>query len=99
MAVSETRTVELTGKEAIAVRDAIVEEMVLTCKIIRGHLREHLGGSHVGLADARSWAGTLAMFAGVMDKLDPPGWKDTLGPSGETVDEVLDELEHKRQVS
>jgi hypothetical protein len=79
----EPTTIELLEDEVVAVRDALAQEMVTTCKVIKGHVNEHLGGSNVGLCDARHWIGELAELADVMDKLDPPGWAKTLGPKAQ----------------
>jgi hypothetical protein len=73
------RTIELTDDETMAVREAITEELSKNCQIVREHLAHHHAGSPVGLADTRIWLGQVATLAGVMDKLDPPGWRETLG--------------------
>lgn len=76
-----TKTVELTltDHEMSVLAYALVEEMSRTCKTVREHLRDHLGGSTVGLTDARTWLRTLNELAGVMEQLDAPGWRETLG--------------------
>lgn len=76
-----TRSVqlELTDHQTVVVRDALLEEMARTCKIVREQLRDHLGGNKVALTDSRSWLRILNDLAGVMDQLDAPGWQETLG--------------------
>ena len=79
MSTSRTVHLELTDRQTEALRDALVEEMARTCKIVRGYLRDHLGGSNVGLVDARGWLRILNELAGVMEQLDAPGWREALG--------------------
>jgi hypothetical protein len=76
-----TKTVELrlTDHEMSVLADALVQEMSRTCEIVRDHLQDHLNGSSVGLADSRDWLRTLNELAGVLEQLDAPGWRETLG--------------------
>jgi len=79
MAVEAGKKVTLTDDEIMVIRAAITEELSKSCEIVREHLDGHHGGSHVGLADTRNWLGQIATLADVLDKIDPPGWREAIG--------------------
>jgi hypothetical protein len=75
---AKTVQLKLTDHKMEVLAGALVEEMERTCKLVRDELQEHLGGSNIGLANAREYLRTLNELANMMDQIDAPGWRETL---------------------
>jgi len=68
----------LTADEVTILRDALTDEMARACAGLGEELREHNGGSPVGLADSRDDMARLSTVGQLLDKLDPPGWREPI---------------------
>ena len=75
-----TTATAFTLDERVAARDSITHDMVSLADEVRECLESHRGGSKMGLADARGILRQLQDLGAVLDRLDPPGWRDVLGP-------------------
>jgi len=86
-------TITIPAEAIEVVCDALVIELESQTEAAHGDLHEHLGGSSVGLADARPKCERITQLAAVLDALDPPGWRSTLAEHVEPDASTLAEAE------
>lgn len=68
-------TITVPADAVDAVRDSLIIEMGTQVAAIVDDLGKHWGGSAVGLADASWKCRRVAQLTGVLDDLDPDGWR------------------------
>ncbi len=76
-------TITVDPEAVETVRDALAIELQDQAKALAQDLEQHLGGSPVGLADARSKCKRVGWLARALEDLDPDGWRQTLGRARE----------------